>query len=448
MLCQMIQTISESVAYGEEMEITDSINDFASWIGAIIRWEVEETADSFVYRPIRSSVNEDLQLTLSKEKLLHEISLLKDFTSDSETVISTDKSYEILVREEGSPFRSFVSGRDDDNILEIEDSENNLTYSLGKPSNKFILFLIKNAAAYGEPRALSRMFFSNRMVLRIVEEQPCVFALLKKFIAGRMTLKVEASTRKSANDFDKLSSAFLFNLTYNTDIALIQQRDFDELLRTKRITRNRRSDINEIDAPRRTYIPDLIHHYQLAVGTENPMLEYISYYHIVEHFFETVFNEALVEKVRSKLTHPEFSYKRKHDISNLIKEIGKSIKMRDESITFNEQEGLRLTLKKYLDIHELVQKLNDYDASLVEHYKQAQVSFSGAGTIHLEGNDEELIYKHLAARIYKNRNAIVHSKDSEKSKYTPFKDDKILVKEVPLLRFISEKIIFETSKLL
>lgn len=426
------------------MEIEDSINDYSSWIGEILRCEVEETEDSFIYRP-RSSMSEGLQLTLLKEKLENEISLLESFDAVSETVISTDKSYEILVREEGSHFRFSPRSRDEDTILEIEDTENNLTYSLGRPSNQFVLFLIKNAVAYGEPRALSRPIMSYSMIRRAIEEQPCVLEYLKKFIAGRMTLRVNSNTRKSSNDFDKFASAFLFNITYNTDTALVQQRDFDELLRTGRITRNRRSNINEIDPPRRTYVPDLIHHYQLAVGTENPMLEYISYYHIAEHFFESVFSEALVEKVKNKLTHPDFSYKRKKDISSLIKEIGKSIKIRDESMTFNEQEGLRLTLQKHLDINELVQKLNEYDSSLVGYYKLEPVSFSGAGTVHLEGDDEELIYKHIAARIYKNRNSIVHSKESEKAKYTPFRDDKTLVKEVPLLRFISEKIIFETS---
>lgn len=426
------------------MEIENSAYDFASWIGEIIRCEMDETEDSFTYGP-RSLMADGLYLSLSKEKLENEISLLEGFAAVSETVISSDKSYEILVREEGPYFRFSPRSRDEDTILEVEDAENNLTYSLGRPSNQFVLFLIKNAVAYGEPRALSRPVMNSSMIRRVIEEQLCVLDYLKKFIAGRMTLKVSSTARKSANDFDKFSSAFLFNITYNTDTALVQQRDFDELLRTGRITRNRRSNIDEIDPPRRAYIPDLIHHYQLAVGTENPMLEYISYYHIAEHFFESVFNEALVEKVRNKLTHPDFSYKRKKDISSLIKEIGKSIKMRDESMTFNEQEGLRLTLQKYLDITELVRKLNEYDRSLVEYYKLEAVSFSGATTVHLEGDDEEVIYKNLAARIYKNRNSIVHSKESEKAKYTPFRDDKTLVKEVPLLRFISEKIIFETS---
>ncbi|WNL40995.1 hypothetical protein RN347_10140 [Halomonas sp. PAMB 3264] len=426
------------------MDLDININAFALWIAEILRFDLEETKDSFLYAPRFSSI-EDISLTLTKEKLESEVESLKAYDATSETVLSDDKSYEILVREEGHFHRFLPRSRGEDVVLEIGDPDNRITYTLGRPSNQFCLYLIKNAAQYGEPRALSRPGMPSLVMRRVLEEQTCVLELVKKCIAGRLTLKLTSETKKSVSEFDKFSSAFLFNITYNTDTSLVQQRDFDELLRTGRITRSRRSSLDEIDPPRRTYIPDLIHHYQLAVGTENPMLEYISYYHIVEHFFESIFNEALVETVRNKLTHPDFSYKRKKDISSLIKDIAKSIKMRDDSMTFSEQEGLRLTLVRHVDLADLNQKLNDYDDSLVSYYKTSPVAFSSAPVVDLEGDDEDLIFKNLAGRIYKNRNSIVHSKESEKSKYMPFRDDKTLVKDVPLIRFISEQIIFATS---
>ena len=436
------------------MEITNSIDEFASWIGEITGCEVEETDDNFIYK-IDMPYDEDEQIILSKENLANEISMLENFNPVSETVISTDNSYEVLVRDEGRSFRlelnrnaNEINTRDEDTLIVIEDTENGLTYSLGRPTNQFVLFLVKNAALYGDPKAISRNSprISTKRFLR--SESPYVLDYLKRFVAGQMTLKVTSTTRKSVSDFDKFCSAFLFNITYNTDTALIQQRDFEELLRTGRIRRNRRSNPSQIDPPRRTYILDLIHHYQLAVGTENPMLEYISYYHVIEHFLEIVFNEALVEKIKNKLTHPDFSYKRQKDISSLIKEVADSIKIRDESITFNEKEALGLTLQKYLDISELVTKLNEYDSTLVNYYKSNPVSFASAIRVNLEDNNEDIIYRNLAARIYQTRNSIVHSKESDKAKYTPFRDDKILVKEVPLLRFIAERIIFETSTIL
>lgn len=422
------------------MEINSGITEFASWIAEILHFEVDETEDSFVYvsRMLNSS-----QLELKKEKLQYELNQLAGYEDISETIIATEKSYEILVREEGSYRGLLARGR----VVEVEDSENGFKYKLGSPSNEFTLYLIQKAASYGNPRALFRHAMSSSMMQRAIAENPCILEFVKTFIAGRLTLKVTSNTKKTSNEFDKYSSAFLFNISYNTDTALVQQRDFDELLRTGRITQSRRFNIDEIEPPRRTYIPDLIHHYQLAVATENPMLEYISYYHIVEHFFESIFAEALVEKVRNKLTHPDFSYKRSKDISSLIKEIGNSIKMRDESMIFNEQEGLKLTLQKYINLSALSEKLKEYDSTLIEYYKRNTVGFSGACMVDIDSDNKDSVFKHLSTRIYKNRNSIVHSKESEKSKYTPFRDDKTLVKEVPLIRFISEQIIFATSSL-
>lgn len=387
-------------------------------------------------------------MILTKQKLQEEIDLLAGFEASSDTILSTEKSYEILVREESPYFRFTPRPHGSGIVLEQEDRENRLTYTLGRPSNEFVLYLIQKAALIGEPRALYRPTMNGHMMRRALEEEPCILDILKKFVGGRMSLKVEASSKRTLTEFEKFSTAFLFNISYNTDTAFVQQRDFEELLRTGRITRNRRQNIEDIDPPRRSYLPDLVHHYQLAIGTENPMLEYISFYHIAEHFFEIVFTDALVEKVRNKITHADFSYRRKKDISTLIKDIGKSIKLRDESVTFNEQEGLRLTLEKYVALDELIDKLQDYDSTLVEYYKTNSVSFSGAQKVDLTGDDENLIFKHLASRIYRNRNSIVHSKYSEKSKYTPFRDDRTLVREVPLLRFISEQIIFNTSSVM
>ena len=436
------------------MEITHTINDFASWIGEITGCEVEETDDNFIYQ-IETALEVVGQVILSKENLANEILMLENFNPVSETVISTDTSYEVLVRDEGRSFRlelnrnaNQINTLSEDELIVIEDTENDLTYSLGRPTNQFILFLIKNAAVYGDPKALSTNHMRGSFKRFIRSESPCVFDYLKRFVAGQMTLKVTSSTKKSVEDFDNFCSAFLFNLTYNTDTALIQQRDFEELLRTGRIRRNRRSNGSQIDPPRRTYILDLIHYYQLAVGTENPMLEYISYYHVIEYFFEIVSNEALVEKIKNKITHPDFSYKSQKNISSLIKEIAGSVKIRDESMAFKEDKALGLTLQKYLDISELVTKLNEYDSTLVNYYKSNPVSFANARQVNLEDNNINKIYKDLAARIYQTRNSIVHSKESEKEKYMPFRDDKFLVKEVPLIRFIAERIIFETSTIL
>jgi hypothetical protein len=126
----------------------------------------------------------------------------------------------------------------------------------------------------------------------------------------------------------------------NLDVALVPQRLLEEIVRHGRISRMRRSRLEELDPPRRTYNEDLVQHYLLAVSTENPVIEYLSYYHIFEHFFESVFNEDLVESIKDKITDPGFSYNRKKDINKLISTIKKSLQIRSETITFSEAEAL------------------------------------------------------------------------------------------------------------
>ena len=63
----------------------------------------------------------------------------------------------------------------------------------------------------------------------------------------------------------------------------------------------------------------------------------------------------------------------------------------------------------------------------------------------LDGDDESAIHAALARRIYKTRNSIVHSKEGARRKYVPFEHDRVLVKEVPLVRFVAELIITTSS---
>ena len=65
----------------------------------------------------------------------------------------------------------------------------------------------------------------------------------------------------------------------------------------------------------------------------------------------------------------------------------------------------------------------------------------------MDDTDELLIGK-ICNRIYKVRNALVHSKDDEEIKYIPQKDDPHIVVEIELIKYLAQEIIIETSTLL
>ena len=113
----------------------------------------------------------------------------------------------------------------------------------------------------------------------------------------------------------------------------------------------------------------------------------------------------------------------------------------------NEPEALELTLKKFVtDTNFLKSELQSIAPTLVEYFKTTDVPFSNGNKVNFETGNSDEILKNLSKRIYSTRNSIVHSKETSKSKYTPFKDDKDLINEIYLMRVIAEIVIIANSK--
>lgn len=401
-----------------------------------------EEDDRYIFE-VGTGRRNGVNLVLEKAGLDEIEENLASFSIHEETALYSDNRYEIIVREESSiPVRRL---RDDK--IEVENEEAGLYYELSAASDSYLVWLLNEMRRKLSPRDFRIGFFPSYRLDRALQEEDVLspFDYIRLTSFRLMTLKIRSDKRTSPSQFSKLTHSYLFHVGYNLDVALVPQRLLEEIARRGRISRMRRSRTEDLDPPRRLYTEDLVQHYLLAVSTDNPVIEYLSYYHVLEHFFESVFNDDLIESVRSSITDPGFSYKRKKDIGLLINSIKRALQIRSETITFSEVEALRLCLAKFVDLTELKQKLNAYDETLVEFYQGNKVDFSSGVEVDLESADVEQVYKSLTKRIYSTRNALVHSKDGEKSKYTPFKDDRSLVKEVPLMRFISEMVILAES---
>ena len=422
------------------MNVEWTVEDVMAWIADALRADLTDD-DNGQQLQLHWGGREH-QLPLDRAQVEASLDLLRQMEAVGETALVAPRRYEMLVREEGRVWGSLVRRAN----IDIYDPDNGIRYVLSKPTNEYILFLLHAASRFGSVRVLMRPSPGNARIGYRYDEPPTdAFESLRTSLRGFLTLQVVSDRERTRSELERFSQAFLFNISYNLDTALVPQRHVEELLRPGRIARVRRGRAAELEPPRRHYVADLLYHYQLAVGTDNPMLEYVSYYHVAEHFFEEIFSDDLITNVRERLTSPDFSYRRKKDISLLIRQISRSVQLRNESVIFSESEALRLTLKKHIRLDSLLESVKDYDDSLVAYYRSTKVSFSGGDPMNLEENDEDKIYKALANRIYKTRNAVVHSKESERSKYMPYRDDSHLVKEVPLMRFVAEQIILSTS---
>lgn len=422
-----------------EGKITE--DEIVALIAEYCRADLSEQDDHYVFSTQRHQ--QEFSLSLSKAAVASIETQLAALKVHEETALALDLKYEIIVREETEiPFRRLRNEK-----IEIENEEAGLKYELSSASDAYLVWLLVQMRRKLDPRDVRMGALSSPRFGKWVEDEEVLSPLeyIRLTSLRLLTLKILSERKATEAQFSKLTHAFLFQVGYNLDIALVPQRLLEEIVRHRRIGRMRRSSIEELDPPRRTYNEDLVQHYLLAVSTENPVIEYLSYYHIFEHFFESVFNDDLVESIKSKITDPGFSYKRKKDINQLIVGIKKSLQIRSETITFSEAEALRLCLARFVELNELRDKIHAYDDTLIEFYKSNEVAFSNGPAVDLQSIDIEDVVRKLAKRIYATRNALVHSKEGERGKYTPFRDDRTLVKEVPLLRFASEMVILSES---
>ncbi|MGW6454399.1 hypothetical protein ACWF94_00480 [Streptomyces sp. NPDC055078] len=328
--------------------------------------------------------------------------------------------------------------------------ENALTFRVGRPSREFTAYLLCMVAQNHSFLATAR----GRMVLnrirgadkpamrgsiRTGRKGPGIESLFDVISEGLRATTLRIDAVKARSDFEALANSFLFHAAYNTDAAA--RIGLEPWFRPRAIQRVRRSQTGSMDAPRQTYEADLVHHYLMGVAAEIPLLEYLAYYHIAEHFFEKVFNEDLVRQVRSGITDPSFSARRTKDIQSIIRIVDKVQRQVKREGGVNEQRSLQLVLDRFLDVPRLVADLDAHDATLADHYANNGVPFAGAGKVDIRGNDEDVVRGAVARRIYKVRNALVHAKEGEFPKYAPYAHDEELGREIPLIRFIAEQIV-------
>lgn len=375
---------------------------------------------------------------------------LAEYEAAEGTEIYSQTYYEVAVRNASRyPLLGMTRGELEDK----EDTVNKLNYSVGPISLRYFISLLQKLSEHGDPisifRRSTRGMVPSYRIKRIKEEldnHGDAIEIVLKLLIMFNSLKINSQNNRAYNDFENYSNSFIFEISYNLDVAIMPQRHIEELVRIGTSVRERRSSYEEIDTPRRHYIKDLVHHYQMGVSADDPFLEFISFYHIAEHFFESVYEDEVVSQIQNKLTHPNFSYKRKKDIKALVSSVKKLSRSKEDGIGVSEIDALEYTIKKFVNIDELKIKLIGYGNETYEYYINNEVPFSSGPKVNFDNKDEHQVVKSLVQRIYSTRNAIVHSKDGEKGKYLPFSHEKQLVKEVPLMRFISEAIIINTSK--
>ena len=314
----------------------------------------------------------------------------------------------------------------------------------GKASNKYISALLCYIGNNGEQNW--DYFSMNSRVSRIETYYSCLGDIFDGFRIN--TIRINSTAEHSLTEFKKLLNSYIFNIAYNKNIVF-NIMDFSG---ERQVFRNRIRRNGQL-FPYNSYNMELVKYYYQAVTSDIPFAQYLAFYHVAEYFFQIIAESEAFQTIESLITHPSFSPRRKEDMRQFYKKIKKVMKDQKDDGVWDEKIGLLLCLKKYIpDIKSLENKINNIDSSAIEYYRSNDVPFATdtkneKDKIKINFNDtEETLYANIRNRIYLVRNAIAHSKEGEHLRYEPFRHDKELFREIPLIRAVAEEIIINSSK--
>ena len=243
---------------------------------------------------------------------------------------------------------------------------------------------------------------------------------------------IEAAIKKS----NPVVETCLFGLSYLKGLTLTLDEEWERRQpRVRPFKFGESYDGLELPLPRANYNSDTIRFYQRGMSTDDPFIQFLSFYQVFEYYFVSVSEEQLYQKLTQRINDLKFTTSPK----NLDKIIQDTLAHKRET---DETEMLKNVLNRFVDENEIKEFIEAYEEYLDEKlYTKKRTIFGESVEVrstpgHIIGN--------LAKRVKIIRNALVHSSDryERKQRYIPtYSSENMIRKEIPLLKFLAEKVI-------
>ena len=412
--------------------------------------EIVNNDDDIVFEPRSFRVRQETrQITILNSDLVELYNKVFSMNTNDLELYSED-GYEVAIN------MNYYLMRHQEFPFKAEDEINGISYEIGYPTAEYslyLLMLVKDAMNQQEgrnnripPMRLRRSIGLDRVFNN--EEENTLETVLHKII-GECSLKIKNinESYKSLDTFRKMKTSFLFEFMYKTGNSVIEFLDILDIYPMNNVMRSRIAE-TQIDAPPlRKYSEDVVDYYKQALASNDPYIKYISFYHVMEYFYDEVFKRKMVTDLKNKITHPDFSYKNEDKIYEIAMFVKNRLRMNDETGHGNELESLKYVLNEYVSIDALKTRINRIDLNALNYYQNNKVAFCNAPVI--SWSDSQGAFTQIAKRIYFTRNSLVHSKSGKnKERYHPYQDEKQLQLESPLVKAVAEAIIINSSEIL
>jgi hypothetical protein len=195
----------------------------------------------------------------------------------------------------------------------------------------------------------------------------------------------------------------------------------------------------QLPLPRVSFEPDLVRFYQRGVAADDAVIQFLSFYHVLEYFFVSVSDEQLYDKLGRRIKDPKFS-PTPQQLDRIIQDTLEHKRLSDET------EMLKRVLRKFVDETDLLDFIEAYEEYLQDNRLTKKRSVFGE-TIEIRLQPGHVI-GNLAKRLKTIRNALVHSSDrhERKQRYVPgSKSEEFVEKEIPLIQYLAERVIIASA---
>ena len=251
-----------------------TINDIKEAIITLFNFSItEETEERILFQVISDKI-----AFLDKAQVNSIITKLNQFNTDQDVELFNNNSYEVLVRNENR----MLFARE----IEQKDLVNKIEYKIDKPTDNYLIFFLSSLGRQNTPRILRSGIMPTRLRrLFETQSQPQLFPsefniidVIKDILPKFETLQITSDNAKKKPDFELLVYAFIFNLGYNLDYTFQPLRFMEEFTQPYRIGRLRRANFSDVEPPKKTYLNELILHYQKGISSESIDHQFLSFF--------------------------------------------------------------------------------------------------------------------------------------------------------------------------
>jgi hypothetical protein len=274
----------------------------------------------------------------------------------------------------------------------------------------------------------------------------------RDFLYHLATIKVhninEATPETAIARTSSLIHSCLFELTYLDQhvYALAENWPLHQPASNKPFRFQKSSYSPQRRLPTAAFNVDTVRFYQRGMDAHDPVIEFISFYQVLEYHFVSVTDAHLYHRLSQRLNDPKFSTT-PANLDQIISEV------KTHQQETDELKMLKAVLETYVEETELIAFVEQYEEYLGNDKKiytnPKQEAIFGEKLVitpktgHVLGN--------IATRIKTIRNALVHSSDRyrRQARYIPsVVNESIIALEIPLLRYLAERVIIGTARII